>query len=64
MTPLVPDDDAGWTSLGVRTATRDKLRRKKHEAEADGLSDDAFLGIVLDSFDPGVKLYLVARRKK
>ncbi len=63
MPPDVPDED-GWTSLGVRESTRDKLRKKKHDADADGLSDDAFLGIVLDSFDPDVKLYLVARRKK
>ncbi len=52
-----------WTSIGVRESTRDKLRQKKREAEADSLSDDSFLSLALDVMDP-VKLSLVIRERR
>lgn len=51
-------------SIGITRGTKEKFDRKKVESGGEGLSDDAFLSMVLDFFSPDVKLVLTRRAKR
>ncbi len=48
-------------SIGITREVKEKFDRRKVEAEAEELTDSAFLSMILDFFDPQLKLAMTRR---
>ncbi len=51
-------------SIGITRGTKEKFDKKKEEAGGEGLSDDAFLSMILDFFSPDIRLAMTRNHGK
>ncbi len=51
-------------SIGVSARTKEKFSEKKVQSGAEGLTDDAFLSMILDFFSPEIRLAMTRNHGK